>query len=65
MTESQKRTCGNCCAYEDGECMNGLGEVKADSRCDQHKTWGEDRREDEAVNRFFVSINLPPRKPIE
>lgn len=39
MPDAEKRACANCCAYENGECMNGLGYVKPGDRCDQHRTW--------------------------
>lgn len=58
-----KRTCSNCCAYEDGECMN-LGRTSPGDVCDQHRTVEEDRREDDAIARFRAAIGLPPRKPL-
>jgi len=63
--EVTKRTCANCCAYESGECMNGLGDVNPGDVCSIHKSMDEDRREDEAIARFRASLGLPPRRPLE
>lgn len=68
------RTCANCCAYENGECWNlvtfrhGDGPYehpKPTDVCPDHKTWDEDRAEDDAISRFRTSLGLPPRRPIE
>lgn len=63
MSALSKRTCANCCAYEEGECMNGLGAVSPGDRCDSHKSIEEDRREDDAIKRFRKRLGLPDRKP--
>jgi len=60
MGDVEKRVCANCCAYDAGECMNGLGYINPGDRCSEHLTWAEDRREDEALNRFRALIGLPP-----
>lgn len=56
----QIRTCATCRSYDDGECWNGIGHVNSDDRCNQHMSHEEDRREDEALNRFRVSLGSPP-----
>lgn len=61
MSDIERRACSTCCSYENGECMNGIGNVTPDGVCNLHKTWGEDRRDDEALMRFRLSIGLPPR----
>lgn len=64
MNSPGKRCCANCCIYEGGECMNGLGDMPADAVCSYHKTAEEDRKDDEAMARFRAAIGLPPRKPV-
>lgn len=65
MATTEKRACANCCAYYNDECMNGLGYTQPTDVCESHKTWAEDRAEDEAINRFRASLGLPPLRPIE
>jgi hypothetical protein len=59
MIEQAKRICWNCCAYEKGECGNGLGDVSPGCSCDVHKSRAEDRKETVAINRFRAVIGLP------
>ena len=68
-----ERTCANCCAYEEGECMNLVSfsfyggqfqPPKPDDSCPNHKTLDEDRKEGEAISRFRSAIGLPPRNPV-
>lgn len=77
MTDAQARTnpernCATCCAFVDGsDCQNyvtwdhgnGPGEVpRPNDCCPSHKTWDEDRAEDDAISRFRKALGLPPRK---
>ncbi|HEX7906832.1 MAG TPA: hypothetical protein VF534_01900 [Paraburkholderia sp.] len=62
MSQEQIRACSTCCAFEGGECMNGLGAVHPDDVCELHNSVDEDRREDEAMGRFRTAIGLPHRR---
>lgn len=71
MDQISKRQCHNCCAFKDGECMNlvsfsfngGPREVPTPTdTCPNHKTWDEDRRDDEAMARFRVAAGLPRQR---
>ncbi|THJ52619.1 hypothetical protein E9536_20385 [Burkholderia sp. LS-044] len=55
------RSCSTCSSYDDGECMNGIGNVTPNGVCNQHKTREEERKDGEALVRFRESIGLPPQ----
>ena len=68
-TPALVRACSNCCAYENVACWNlvtfdhgnGSGDApRPDDCCPDHKTWEEDRREDEALDRFRAALGLSP-----
>lgn len=58
----EQRRCANCCAYEDGECMNGIGRVNARDRCDAHQTEAELDAWFVAVTAIRTARGLPPRQ---
>lgn len=60
--QATSRSCATCCAYECGECMNGLGAVTPGDVCDQHKSHEQEKRDDEAMTRFRAAAGLPPRR---
>jgi hypothetical protein len=72
INADQNRTCATCCAYDkdSNECMNLVSFIFSDGSskqpgltdcCHEHKTWEEDRREDQAIARFRAKLGLPPR----
>jgi len=62
MTAAE-RSCANCCARDpvDGECMNGMGARGPEYWCEEHKTWDQNRADDEAIQRFFAAIGIGPK----
>lgn len=64
MHQIVKRTCANCCAYDAGECLNGLGRREPGDCCDDHETEAE-YAADVAFIRFFASLGLHPNWPAD
>lgn len=61
MDAAPRRTCATCCSFDNGDCMNGLGDVNPGDRCGQHETAAEFDADVAALERFRIAIGLSPR----
>lgn len=61
MEQIVRRTCSNCVAFDNGECLNGLGDVEPGDCCATHETVADYEADVAALQRFRVAIGLAPR----
>lgn len=60
------RSCENCCAFIDGECINMVS-FSGDhpGSCNSHETTDEYQADERALERFRVNLGLHPKMRIE
>lgn len=60
MDTTDQRMCANCCSWDEGGCLNGVGDVRPGDRCEQQRSPAEDGSAHEALSLFRVAVGLPP-----